>query len=125
MIVAPKFIDVPKDTEVVEGNAVKLKCSAQGIPNPRITWSRNGHTLTPSRRMRILKLGTLQISEAKRRDHGQYTCRAQNKVGYITKSAGLVVKSKSARILLPALRGFVSISISAAYTAVSTSVFDV
>ena len=71
-----------------------LKCSSQGIPNPRITWSQNGHRITPSSRVRILKSGALQISEARRRDHGQYTCRAQNKVGYITKSATLVVKSE-------------------------------
>ena len=71
-----------------------LKCSSQGIPKPRITWSRNGHFLTPSRRVRILKSGSLEISEARRRDHGQYTCRAQNKVGYITRSATLVIKSK-------------------------------
>ncbi|CAB4008705.1 peroxidasin homolog, partial [Paramuricea clavata] len=90
--VAPKFIDTPEDTQVVEGNAVMLKCSSQGIPNPTITWSRNSHRLTPSRRIRILKSGALQISEARRRDHGQYTCRAQNKVGYITRSARLVIK---------------------------------
>jgi hypothetical protein len=93
--VAPKFIDTPEDTQVVEGNAVMLKCSSQGIPNPKITWSRNGHLLTPSRRIRILQSGALQISRAMRRDHGQYTCRAQNKVGYITISARLVIKSKS------------------------------
>ena len=80
---------------MVEGNAVMLKCSSQGIPNPKITWSRNSHRLTPSRRIRILRSGALQISEARRRDHGQYTCRAQNKVGYITRSARLVIKSKS------------------------------
>ncbi|XP_028406279.1 peroxidasin-like isoform X2 [Dendronephthya gigantea] len=100
--VAPKFIDIPEDTQVVEGNALILKCSSEGIPNPKITWSRNAHPITPSRRVRILKSGNLQISEARRHDHGEYTCRAQNKVGYITRSATLVVKTTPVFSLKPA-----------------------
>ena len=90
-LVSPHFVDFPEDTQVVEGNAVMLKCSSQGVPKPRIIWRKNGHRLPPSNRIWMLRSGALQISEARRRDHGRYTCRAENKVGYVTRTAILVI----------------------------------
>lgn len=49
--VPPKWIIEPKNTHAVEGNSVRIDCSADGFPIVQITWKRlvdsyNGETDT-------------------------------------------------------------------------------
>ncbi|ODN00362.1 Down syndrome cell adhesion molecule-like protein Dscam2 [Orchesella cincta] len=38
--VPPKWVDEPKDTEVVEGKSFTIPCQAKGFPTPKISWKR-------------------------------------------------------------------------------------
>ena len=56
-----------------KGESYTLRCSAQGQPNPRVTWSRQGLSLSPGL--------SLQLSEVDRTSEGEYVCTAANGVG--------------------------------------------
>ena len=60
-----------------KGESYTLRCSAQGEPNPRVSWSRkSGQTSFP------LSSGlSLQLARVDRQTEGEYVCTAANGVG--------------------------------------------
>ncbi|KAB5530702.1 hypothetical protein PHYPO_G00132430 [Pangasianodon hypophthalmus] len=75
-------------TEVVkEGGAVSLSCTAEGNPEPEVTWSFQSKTRVTGRRQT-----TLTISEASLEDDGVYTCTATNDLGSDTRTVSLRVE---------------------------------
>ena len=49
-----------------------LKCEAKGLPDPQVTWSRNG---------RLIKNETLVLRQVTKDDSGLYLCKANNVAG--------------------------------------------
>ena len=49
-----------------------LKCEAKGLPDPQLTWSRNG---------RLIKNQTLVLRQVTKDDSGVYLCKAYNLAG--------------------------------------------
>ncbi len=47
--VAPTLTELPKDTEVPEGESVELVCAATGVPPPAITWKFKNQPIPGSR----------------------------------------------------------------------------
>ncbi|KAF4073716.1 hypothetical protein AMELA_G00246430 [Ameiurus melas] len=83
----PKIsLDKPSQ-EVKLGHKVSLSCTAEGNPEPNVTWSFQNQTKTTGRRQT-----TLNIPEAKAADAGSYTCTANNQLGSDTKTATLTVR---------------------------------
>ncbi|MCJ8746095.1 hypothetical protein PDJAM_G00137840 [Pangasius djambal] len=75
-------------TEVVkEGGDVSLSCTAEGNPEPEVTWSFQSKTTVTERRQT-----TLTISEASLDDDGVYTCTATNDLGRDTRTVSLRVE---------------------------------
>ena len=56
-----------------KGESYTLRCSAQGQPNPRVTWSRQGLSLTSGL--------SLELGKVDRSSEGEYVCTAANGVG--------------------------------------------
>ncbi|NXQ31770.1 FSTL4 protein, partial [Alaudala cheleensis] len=81
----PPVIRVYPETQAQEpGVSASLKCHAEGIPNPRITWLKNGIDIVPklSKQLSLLANGSeLHISSVRYEDTGAYTCIAKNEVG--------------------------------------------
>ncbi|NXK47271.1 FSTL4 protein, partial [Chauna torquata] len=81
----PPVIRVYPETQAQEpGMSASLKCHAEGIPNPRITWLKNGIDIMPklSKQLMLLANGSeLHISSVRYEDTGAYTCIAKNEVG--------------------------------------------
>ncbi|NWY12475.1 FSTL4 protein, partial [Aphelocoma coerulescens] len=81
----PPVIRVYPETQAQEpGVSASLKCHAEGIPNPRITWLKNGIDIMPklSKQLLLLANGSeLHISSVRYEDTGAYTCIAKNEVG--------------------------------------------
>ena len=63
----------------VPGESVYVTCTATGIPDPTITWSRNGIELTDTGRARVLDGGVLLVTETEESE--MYTCTASNEAG--------------------------------------------
>nr|XP_044998229.1 hemicentin-1 isoform X3 [Jaculus jaculus] len=68
---------------VVKYKPVTLQCIANGIPNPSITWLRDGQPVnTAQGNPRIQSSGrVLQLAKALSEDAGRYTCVATNAAG--------------------------------------------
>ncbi|NXX39227.1 FSTL4 protein, partial [Tricholaema leucomelas] len=81
----PPVIRVYPETQAQEpGVSASLKCHAEGIPNPRISWLKNGIDIMPklSKQLSLLANGSeLHISSVRYEDTGAYTCIAKNEVG--------------------------------------------
>ena len=54
------------------GADLDLKCKAKGLPDPQVTWSRNG---------RLIKNQTLILRQVTKNDSGLYLCKAYNAAG--------------------------------------------
>ncbi|PFX24015.1 Proto-oncogene tyrosine-protein kinase receptor Ret [Stylophora pistillata] len=69
-----------------EGSFVNISCTASGIPEPDVTWTREG-TVISSRKGAAF----LIFNSVRRTDDGLYLCRANNTAGSITNQTTLVL----------------------------------
>lgn len=61
--------------KVQMGHPVELPCIVQGVPEPIITWTKDGKTYPVSAD------GSLALSTVDLKDEGTYTCTASNMAG--------------------------------------------
>ena len=76
---APALVITPQYRQVSPGDTVRLRCEAEGRPQPSVTWRR-----ADGARMRsgVVVLGnTLDIASVSPRDEGGYICQASNRAG--------------------------------------------
>ncbi|XP_066993605.2 hemicentin-1 isoform X2 [Anabrus simplex] len=86
VLIPPKFVNsAPLLTrnELI-GASIMLDCSSTGLPEPKVTWYRNGNRLLDSL-IPGLEISAdnhiLQIPNLKFEDAGDYVCLSENKVG--------------------------------------------
>ncbi|XP_063003275.1 peroxidasin homolog [Elgaria multicarinata webbii] len=77
----PRFLLIPTDQTVTEGQSVDFPCSAEGHPLPVIAWTRAGGPLPSDRKHSILSTGTLRVVRVALHDQGQYECHAISAIG--------------------------------------------
>ncbi|XP_008845215.1 brother of CDO isoform X3 [Nannospalax galili] len=65
---------------VTKGQSLILECVASGIPPPRVTWAKDGSSITSYNKTRFL-LSNLLIDTTSEEDSGTYRCMANNGVG--------------------------------------------
>jgi len=96
--VPPKFVVEPKDVSASVGTALRLRCEAEGRPEPRVKWLqevrlgqdpyRDVDSLPGIRHVN----GTLIFSHLSKEHGGAFVCQATNDVGGpITKRVQLTV----------------------------------
>ncbi|XP_025974067.2 follistatin-related protein 4 isoform X1 [Dromaius novaehollandiae] len=99
----PPVIRVYPETQAQEpGVSASLRCHAEGIPNPRITWLKNGADITPklSKQLALLANGSeLHISSVRYEDTGAYTCIAKNEVGVDEDISSLFIEDSARKTL--------------------------
>ncbi|GIZ00400.1 titin [Caerostris extrusa] len=80
---APSWIKEPEDVVGIEGQRIEIKCSADGLPKPEISWKRTLETQTIELGdfADQQKDGTLIISSLKIQNAGTYVCEAKNGIG--------------------------------------------
>jgi len=76
---------------VDEGQTAFLKCTADGHPPPRVTWSKVNSKLPVGRHV-VESSGALIVKNVKSEDDGVYSCRAENLLGSVNASAKLIVQ---------------------------------
>ncbi|XP_066570686.1 peroxidasin isoform X1 [Amia ocellicauda] len=90
--VTPVFANAPRDMTVESGSDVQIPCSAQGEPEPVITWNKDGVQITESGKFHISPEGFLGIQDVGPADEGRYECIARNTIGYSSASMVLTVQ---------------------------------
>ncbi|XP_014015728.2 hemicentin-1 [Salmo salar] len=74
--------EITEKREVVLGHPISLSCESNAIPPPRLSWYREGHTLSTADGVVLLPGGqVLQIPRVQLEDAGKYTCQAVNEAG--------------------------------------------
>ncbi|XP_021053028.1 hemicentin-1 [Mus pahari] len=77
---------------VVRGKSISLECEVQGIPQPTVTWMKDGRPLTKGKGVEILDEGRiLQLKNVHVSDTGRYACVAVNVAGMTDKKYDLSV----------------------------------
>ncbi|XP_029439685.1 follistatin-related protein 4 isoform X2 [Rhinatrema bivittatum] len=100
----PPVIRVYPETQAQEpGLSASLKCHAEGIPNPKITWLKNGIDITPKLPKQLLLLANgseLHISSVRYEDTGAYTCIAKNEIGVDEDISSLFIEDSARKTRL-------------------------
>ena len=90
---APFLQDPLAGMTVNEGQTAFLKCTADGYPPPRVTWSKANSSF-PVQRHVVESNGSLIVKNVKSEDDGVYSCTAENLLGSVSASAKLTVQCK-------------------------------
>ncbi|XP_038628826.1 follistatin-related protein 4 isoform X2 [Tachyglossus aculeatus] len=100
----PPVIRVHPETQAQEpGVSASLKCHAEGIPAPRISWLKNGMGIIPklSKQLTLLANGSeLHIRSVRYEDTGAYTCIAKNEVGVDEDISSLFIEDSARKTRL-------------------------
>ncbi|XP_057363933.1 hemicentin-1 isoform X3 [Manis pentadactyla] len=82
----------PTEIIVTRGKSISLECEPQGIPQPTVTWMKDGRPLTKGRGMEILGEGRiLQLKNVHVSDTGRYVCVVVNIAGMTDRKYDLSV----------------------------------
>ncbi|XP_068513036.1 hemicentin-2 isoform X2 [Anas acuta] len=80
--VPPTIAAGPVELAVLEGQDVLLPCTARGVPEPRVSWSRDGAPVRDrGGTVTILPSGELLLHHVQEGDAGSYSCTAVNSAG--------------------------------------------
>ncbi|NWI93347.1 HMCN1 protein, partial [Pitta sordida] len=72
----------PAEVVVTQGSEISLECEVQGIPEPAITWLKDGRALAGGKEVLLLRGGrVLRLEHAQVSDTGRYVCVATNVAG--------------------------------------------
>uniref|UniRef100_M3XKJ0 Follistatin-related protein 5 n=1 Tax=Latimeria chalumnae TaxID=7897 RepID=M3XKJ0_LATCH len=100
----PPVIRVHPESQAREpGVTASLRCHAQGIPNPQLTWLKNGIDITPklSKQLTLQANGSeVHISNVRYEDTGAYTCIAKNEAGVDEDISSLFVEDSARKTRL-------------------------
>ncbi|XP_053178575.1 hemicentin-1 [Scomber japonicus] len=90
--IPPSIRGTEQDVAVVENSQAQLVCVADGVPQPTLSWEKDGNHLSESTgEYTILPSGELVIDIAQLDDAGSYTCVATNAVGQDSQTVMLSV----------------------------------
>ena len=92
-ISAPSLLQRPDGMTVNESQTAVLKCTADGNPSPKVTWSKLNSSLPVGRHV-VESSGALIVKDVRPGDNGVYGCRAENLLGQVKASAKLIVQCK-------------------------------
>nr|XP_057943222.1 follistatin-related protein 4 isoform X2 [Doryrhamphus excisus] len=99
----PPVILVYPETQAQEpGVSASLHCHADGIPDPKLQWLKNGVELQPrsSKQLSLIANGSeLFIGSVRYEDTGAYTCIAKNEVGVDEDISSLFVEDSAKKTL--------------------------
>ena len=90
----PSFVVLLQDEQVTEGEGVKLKAQASGVPKPEFVWFKDEKQIKLNDRVKAYEednFAVLEITETELEDEADYICIAKNEVGEVESAAELLV----------------------------------
>ena len=88
----------------MEGENLTLYCNATGNPEPSISWTKDGTSISNNSRISLSDDNKqLTITNVNRKESGEYRCVAKNWVGNDTSNASTVYVQCKCRTLLHCL----------------------
>lgn len=93
----PEFTKPLRDLSIHDGESLVLTCHVTGDPEPQITWSKNGKSISSSEIMDLKYkngVATLTIHEVFPEDEGVFSCIATNSISAVETKCKLTVKRK-------------------------------
>ena len=81
-------ITIGEKLTILDKSNVTVECSAEGVPPPSLSWSKDGVKL------KTLQTNLLHLKNIAREDTGRYSCTAENFLGFISQSTLLSVRGK-------------------------------
>ncbi|KAJ3604124.1 hypothetical protein NHX12_028865 [Muraenolepis orangiensis] len=72
------------------GSTISLRCEARGVPEPQVTWYRNGLQLVPGNSLRMER-HRLDIVGVQLSDGGTFTCQVSNVAGQVDRTFRVMV----------------------------------
>ena len=100
----PSFLVTPVGRSVVVGQEVTLECSANGLPQPALTWLKDGREIElevlDTRYVRTGS-GSLTITGLELEDEGGYQCRAENTEDSVDSGVQLMVNLAPSLVKTP------------------------
>uniref|UniRef100_A0A8C6V675 Ig-like domain-containing protein n=1 Tax=Neogobius melanostomus TaxID=47308 RepID=A0A8C6V675_9GOBI len=93
----PHFPEPLRPLQVTVGKTAQMSCRVQGTPDIAVSWFCGAGALRPSERCRMdfkNGLATLTLTQTGPEDRGEYTLRAENRVGQSQCSATLSVQGE-------------------------------
>ncbi|XP_039576204.1 hemicentin-2 [Passer montanus] len=98
--VPPVIAGGPLELVVPEGLQALLPCAARGVPEPRVSWSREG-ALLPGGKATVLPSGELLLRDVREGDAGSYSCTAVNSAGRAVRRLSLSIHTLPTFTQLP------------------------
>ncbi|KAG7250621.1 hypothetical protein CRUP_008868, partial [Coryphaenoides rupestris] len=100
--VPPMILAGQSELSVIQGFQALLPCAAQGSPEPRVSWEKEG-AVVPNLpgKFTVLRSGELIIERAEPGDGGVFTCVATNAAGSVRQDVRLSVNMRPAFKELP------------------------
>ncbi|CAG5863670.1 unnamed protein product [Menidia menidia] len=93
VIVPPSIADEPTELVVSRLSPVVIACTASGVPQPTIHWSKDGMPLpNKGQGYSILPTGPVEITSAELSHDGRYSCTAKNIAGSTHRQVQLTVQ---------------------------------
>ncbi|XP_041075259.1 protogenin-like [Polyodon spathula] len=90
VLAPPSFVEWPESLTRPRAGTARFVCQAEGIPNPRITWLKNGLKIHSNGRIKMYN-SKLVINQIIPEDDAIYQCLAENDQGSILSMARLIV----------------------------------
>lgn len=97
------FAESLEPMEVTAGDAVCLKCQVAGTPEIKVSWYKADGKVrsSPTCKLEYSKgVACLKLSKATKADIGEYTCKAENRIGSASSTCRLNVLGEHQFFLL-------------------------
>ena len=89
VLVSPHVVVSPQALVASPGSNVSFQCNASGVPDPVITWTKEGTNLP---RRHLVANDVLTLRGLVGLDEGRYMCTATNSAGFSQKPVTLTVE---------------------------------
>lgn len=88
---SPIFLEIGSNVTALTNTTITIKCRAEGVPTPTVTWTKDGLGITSSKIYTIQADDSLRIRELYEIGTARYTCTAKSVTGEVSASSSVLL----------------------------------